>query len=95
MFFIFFNNLIVIIYHTYSQNIDKWCIYYLGDEWLRDFTKVERVLFVSGKHYYALHKKREELGRTDVAIIRLEELCPFPTYYLQKQFEYFKKAKRK
>lgn len=65
----------------------------IGDEWIRDLTKIEKVLFVSGKHYYALHKKREELGRTDVAIIRLEELCPFPTYYLQKQFEYFKKAK--
>lgn len=80
--------------YLFVENTYYFCIC-LGDEWVRDLTKVDRVLFVSGKHYYALHKKREELGRTDVAIIRLEELCPFPTYYLQKQFEYFKKAKSK
>jgi 2-oxoglutarate dehydrogenase E1 component len=32
----------------------------------------------SGKVYYDLLIKREELGRTDVAIIRMEQLYPFP-----------------
>ncbi len=39
---------------------------------------VNRILLCSGKVYYDLLNKREELGRTDVAIIRLEQLYPFP-----------------
>ncbi|MBS0340928.1 MAG: 2-oxoglutarate dehydrogenase E1 component [Proteobacteria bacterium] len=40
--------------------------------------KVKRVVACSGKVYYDLAKKREELGRDDVAIIRVEQLYPFP-----------------
>jgi len=39
---------------------------------------VRRILLCSGKVYYDLVNKREELGRGDVAIIRLEQLYPFP-----------------
>lgn len=39
---------------------------------------VRRILLCSGKVYYDLFNKREELGRTDIAIIRLEQLYPFP-----------------
>jgi 2-oxoglutarate dehydrogenase E1 component len=40
--------------------------------------KVKRVLACSGKVYYDLVKKREEKGIEDVAIIRVEQLYPFP-----------------
>ncbi|SFM40132.1 2-oxoglutarate dehydrogenase E1 component [Variovorax sp. OV329] len=40
--------------------------------------KVKRVVACSGKVYYDLAKKREELGRDDVAVIRVEQLYPFP-----------------
>jgi 2-oxoglutarate dehydrogenase E1 component len=40
--------------------------------------KVKRVLVCSGKVYYDLVKKREELGADDVAILRVEQLYPFP-----------------
>jgi len=40
--------------------------------------KVKRVLVCSGKVYYDLVKKREELGAEDVAILRAEQLYPFP-----------------
>ncbi|MES2584792.1 MAG: 2-oxoglutarate dehydrogenase E1 component, partial [Pseudomonadota bacterium] len=40
--------------------------------------KVKRVLACSGKVYYDLVKKREEKGLDDVAIIRVEQLYPFP-----------------
>src|SRR5690606_28996924 len=40
--------------------------------------KVTRILLCSGKIYYELDKKREDLGRDDVAILRLEQLYPFP-----------------
>jgi 2-oxoglutarate dehydrogenase E1 component len=41
-------------------------------------SQIRRILLCSGKVYYDLLNKREELGRGDVAIIRLEQLYPFP-----------------
>ena len=41
-------------------------------------SQVRRVLLCSGKVYYDLVNKREELGRSDIAIIRVEQLYPFP-----------------
>jgi 2-oxoglutarate dehydrogenase E1 component len=40
--------------------------------------KVKRVLVCSGKVCYDLVKKREELGADDTAILRVEQLYPFP-----------------
>ena len=40
--------------------------------------KVKRVVACSGKVYYDLVKKREEKGFDDVAILRVEQLYPFP-----------------
>ncbi|MDO8280748.1 MAG: 2-oxoglutarate dehydrogenase E1 component, partial [Burkholderiaceae bacterium] len=40
--------------------------------------KVRRVIACSGKVYYDLAKKREEKGIEDVAILRVEQLYPFP-----------------
>jgi len=40
--------------------------------------KVKRVVVCSGKVYYDLAKKREEKGVEDVAILRAEQLYPFP-----------------
>ena len=40
--------------------------------------KVKRVVVCSGKVFYDLSKKREEKGLDDVAILRVEQLYPFP-----------------
>ncbi|MBH9553521.1 2-oxoglutarate dehydrogenase E1 component [Inhella gelatinilytica] len=40
--------------------------------------KVKRVIVCSGKVVYDLHKKREEKKADDVAIVRVEQLYPFP-----------------
>jgi 2-oxoglutarate dehydrogenase E1 component len=40
--------------------------------------KVKKVLFCSGKIYYDLEEKKQKEGRTDVAIVRLEQLYPVP-----------------
>ncbi|MEK8050532.1 2-oxoglutarate dehydrogenase E1 component [Ideonella sp. DXS22W] len=40
--------------------------------------KVKRVIACSGKVYYDLVKKREDKKASDVAIIRVEQLYPFP-----------------
>jgi 2-oxoglutarate dehydrogenase E1 component len=43
-----------------------------------------RVLLCSGKIYYELEAEREKLGREDLAIIRLEQLYPFPRAELEE-----------
>lgn len=40
--------------------------------------KVERLVLCSGKVYYDLVAKREELGLDNLAIVRIEQLYPFP-----------------
>ena len=40
--------------------------------------KVKRVVLCGGKVYYDLYNKREEEGHDDVAIVRIEQLYPFP-----------------
>jgi 2-oxoglutarate dehydrogenase E1 component len=45
--------------------------------------EVKRVVACSGKVYYDLISKRTELRKTDTAVIRVEQLYPFP----HKQFE--------
>ena len=40
--------------------------------------KVKRVVACSGKVYYDLVRRREDRGTEDVAIIRVEQLYPFP-----------------
>ena len=49
----------------------------LGDS-ETDPTNVKKVVFCSGKIFYDIDKKRKEEGRTDLAVVRVEELCPFP-----------------
>ncbi len=45
---------------------------------------VKRILLCSGKVYYDLLRRRTELQRTDVAILRLEQLYPLPEQPLRE-----------
>ncbi|MBC7532758.1 MAG: 2-oxoglutarate dehydrogenase E1 component [Oligoflexus sp.] len=46
---------------------------------------VRRVLFCTGKIFYELDKERQELGTKDqVAIVRIEQLYPFPEQQVQE-----------
>jgi len=44
---------------------------------------VKTLVFCTGKFYYDLHTERENLGRKDVALIRIEQLFPLPTEQLK------------
>ncbi|AOE84725.1 2-oxoglutarate dehydrogenase E1 component [Pseudomonas sp. TCU-HL1] len=43
-----------------------------------DPKKVDRIVLCSGKVYYDLLEKRRAEGREDIAIVRIEQLYPFP-----------------
>jgi 2-oxoglutarate dehydrogenase E1 component len=43
-----------------------------------DNSKVTSLVFCTGKFYYDLLEKRTELGREDVALVRIEQLFPLP-----------------
>ncbi len=49
-----------------------------NDDVVKNAAKVKRIVACSGKVYYDLVKKRDEKGGNDVAIIRVEQLYPFP-----------------
>jgi len=54
--------------------------------------KVKRVIACSGKVYYDLVKKREEKGQNEVAIVRVEQLYPFPHKALAAEIKKFPNA---
>ncbi len=47
-------------------------------------SRVRRIVMVSGKLYYDLLKGREDQKKDDVALVRIEELYPFPAAELGK-----------
>jgi 2-oxoglutarate dehydrogenase E1 component len=52
------------------------------------------VVFCSGKIYYDLLQRRRDLGRKDVAILRFEQLYPFPQSHLRMVAKRFKQAQK-
>ncbi|XP_034390808.1 probable 2-oxoglutarate dehydrogenase E1 component DHKTD1, mitochondrial [Cyclopterus lumpus] len=55
---------------------------------------VQKVVLCSGKHYYALLKQRETLAANqNTALLRVEELCPFPLDALQQELKKYPNAK--
>ncbi|MBS0271470.1 MAG: 2-oxoglutarate dehydrogenase E1 component [Proteobacteria bacterium] len=52
----------------------------------------QRIILCSGKVYYDLREKREEMGIKDIAILRLEQLYPFPHDKLVAALKPYKKA---
>ena len=65
------------------KDLAKGSFQELIDDESADSKKVKRVAFCSGKVYYDAIDQRAEKGVDDMAIVRLEQLYPFP----QKQFD--------
>ncbi|MGL4631390.1 MAG: 2-oxoglutarate dehydrogenase E1 component [Leadbetterella sp.] len=53
---------------------------------------IKRVILCTGKVYYDLHKRRLDDNRKDIAIIRLEQLYPFPTKKIESILSKYKNA---
>lgn len=64
----------------------------IGETLKLDAAKVKKLVICSGKVYYDLFEKREALGRKDIAIIRMEQLYPFPNEHLAVELNKFKNA---
>ena len=54
--------------------------------------QVRSLVFCTGKFYYDLLAAREELGRTDVALVRVEQLFPLPVEQMEELIKKYDKA---
>ena len=54
--------------------------------------RVRRVVFCSGKVYYDLLAAREERGTRDVALLRLEQIAPFPSRSVMVELAKYREA---
>lgn len=52
----------------------------LGDGNITDNSKVDTILFCSGKHFYDLEKQRTKQGKSNVSIIRVEVKFSFDSF---------------
>jgi 2-oxoglutarate dehydrogenase E1 component len=64
----------------------------IGDAAAPEGKKVRRVIVCSGKVYYDLVAARAERGADDVAVIRVEQLYPFPHKSLAAEFKKYPNA---
>jgi len=55
--------------------------------------KVRRVVFCAGKVYYDVVAERAKRGVDDVAVVRIEQLYPFPHEEFQAQIDLYPNAK--
>ncbi len=65
----------------------------IADAALDNHQKVKRVVFCSGKVYFELIQARREKEIDDIAIVRLEQLYPFPHEAFKSEIEAYKDAK--
>ena len=54
--------------------------------------KVKTLVFVTGKFYYDILAKREDLDRDDVALVRVEQLFPIPKKEMREAIKKYKNA---
>jgi len=65
----------------------------LGEVDILKSQDVKKVILCSGKVYYDLLTKRRELKQTNAAIIRIEQLYPFPADLLRAEMQKYPQAK--
>jgi 2-oxoglutarate dehydrogenase E1 component len=64
----------------------------IDDATVKETTPVKKVLFCTGKLYFELAERKEKDKRTDVALIRMEQLYPLPIKQLNELYKKYNKA---
>jgi 2-oxoglutarate dehydrogenase E1 component len=64
----------------------------LDDKTINNIAEVKKVLCCSGKIYFDLAERQQKENRTDVAIIRLEQIHPLPQKQLDVLYKKYSKA---
>jgi 2-oxoglutarate dehydrogenase E1 component len=64
----------------------------IDDNFVVNPTEVKKVLFCTGKIYYELAEKQKAENRTDIAIVRLEQIYPLPAAQLTQLQQKYGKA---
>ena len=64
----------------------------IDDDFISDAASVKKVLFCSGKVYFDLADRQKKENKTDVAIVRLEQLYPIPSKQLDALYSKYKNA---
>lgn len=79
--------------HSPIEDFVKGSFQEVIDDSYVDAKKVKKVLLCSGKVAVDLYREQQKQGRKDVAIVRLEQLYPYPIKQLEKALKRYKNAK--
>jgi 2-oxoglutarate dehydrogenase E1 component len=62
------------------------------DDPFAEADKIKKVIFCSGKIYFDLAERQQKENRKDMAIIRIEQLYPFPVKQLEELYKKYNRA---
>lgn len=65
----------------------------IGDDYAKPDSKVKKVVLCTGKLYYELLEYQLQNKRKDVALVRIEQLHPFPAVQVDELLKKYKNAK--
>jgi 2-oxoglutarate dehydrogenase E1 component len=74
------------------SDLSKGRFHELIDDPAADPKLIKRVVFCSGKIYYDLLEEKEKIRTNDTALIRIEQLYPFPLNQVRKVMAKYKKS---
>ena len=64
----------------------------IDDVTIKNAAEVKKILFCSGKMYFDLAERQQKENKTDIAVIRLEQIHPLPQKQLDELYKKYNKA---
>ena len=66
----------------------------IADPFISDTKKIEKIILVSGKLYYELLEEREKNKDLTAALVRVEQISPFPAWKVKEILALYPNAKK-